>query len=155
MNIGLKYEKSENGTLVSYSDTDWAGNLDDRHSTSGNLFFIATGPISWLTKKQSTVALSTAEVEYLSLSSAAQEAVWLRRILHDFKSCQEEPTVINKDNQGTIAIARNPVSHSRTKHIEIKYHYVCEAIQNGQVTLQYCPTDLMIANNYTYETSSS
>ena len=136
INIGLKYEKSENGTLVSYSDADWAGDLNDRH-----LFLMAGGPVSWLSKKQSTVALSTAEAEYLSLSSAAQEPVWLRRLLYDLNSCQEESTV-------TIAIARNPVSHSRTKHIKIKYHhdYVHEAIENGQVTLLYCPTDLMIAN---------
>ena len=89
------------------------GDLDDCHSTSGNLFLLAGGPVSWLSKKQSTVALSTAEAEYMSLSGATQEAVWLRRLLSDFKFSQEEPTVIKEDNQGTIAIARKSVSHSR------------------------------------------
>ena len=118
-NLGLKYEKLESSTLVGYSDADWAGDLDDRHSTSGNLFLLAGGPVSWLSKKQSTVALSTADAEYMSLSGATQEAVWLRRLLSNFKFCHEEPTLIKEDNQGTIAIARNPVSHSHTKHIDI------------------------------------
>ena len=83
INLGLKYEKLESSTLVGYSDADWAGDLDDRHSTSGNLFLLAGGPVSWLSKKQSTVALSTAEAEYMSLSGATQEAVWLRRLLSE------------------------------------------------------------------------
>ena len=122
------------------------GDLDDRHSTSGNLFLLAGGPVSWLSKKQSTAALSTAEAEYMSLCGATQEAVWLRQLLSDFKFSQEEPKVIKEDNQGTILIVRNPVSHSRTKHIEIKYHYVRETILDGYVTLEYCSTEQMIAD---------
>ena len=148
IDLGLKYEKSDTATLTGYSDADWAGDLDDRHSTSGNLFTLAGGSISWYSKKQPTVALSTAEAEYVSLSAATQEAVWLRRLLQDFtfEYHQEEPTVIKEDNQGTIAIARNPVSHSRTKHIDIKHHYVRESIVNRHVTLEYCPTELMTAD---------
>ena len=146
VNLGLKYEKSQSGTLTGYSDADWAGDLDDRHSTSGNLFLLAGGPITWLSKKQPTVALSTAEAEYMSLCSATQEAVWLRALLNEFNFHQEQPTVIKEDNQGTISMARNPVSHSRTKHIDIKYHYVRETISNGYVTLEYCPTEHMIAD---------
>ena len=107
INLGLKYEKSENSVLVGYSDADWAGELDDHHSTSGNLFLMAGGAISWFSKKQPTVALSTAEAEYISLCSATQEAVWLRRLLHDINNHQEDPTIIKEDNQGTIAIACN------------------------------------------------
>ena len=142
INLGLKYEKLESSTLVVYSDVDWAGDLDDRHSTSGNLFLFARGPVSWLSKKQSTVALSTAEAEYMLLCGATQEAVWLRQLLSDVKFCQEEPTVIKEDNP----IARNPVSHSRTKHIDIKYHYVRDPILDGYVTLKYCSTEQMIAD---------
>ena len=82
----------------------------------------------------------------MSLSGATQEAVWLRQLLSDFKFCQEEPIVIKEDNQGTIAIARNPVSHSRTKHIDIKYHYVRKTVLDGHVTLEYCLTEQMIAD---------
>uniref|UniRef100_A0A1X7SEB0 Reverse transcriptase Ty1/copia-type domain-containing protein n=1 Tax=Amphimedon queenslandica TaxID=400682 RepID=A0A1X7SEB0_AMPQE len=149
VNLGLKFQKTEGNVLVGYSDADWAGDLDDRHSTSGNLFLLAGGAISWLSKKQPTVSLSTAEAEYVSLCSATQEAVWIRRLLHDINCSQGAPTVIKEDNQGTIAIARNPVSHSRTKHIEIKYHYVRETIMDGQVSLEYCPTEEMIADLFT------
>lgn len=142
----MKFQKTEDNVLVGYSDADLAGDLDDRHSTSGNLFLFAGGAISWLSKKQPTVSLSTAEAEYVSLCSATQEAVWIRRLLHDINCNQGAPKVIKEDNQGTIAIARNPVSHSRTKHIEIKYHYVRETIMDGQVSLEYCPTEEMIAD---------
>jgi hypothetical protein len=81
------------------------------------MFQMAGGPISWLSKKQAMVTLSTAEAEYVALSTAAQEAVWLRQLLKDFKVPLEQPTLIKEDNQGAMAIARNPVSHGRTKHI--------------------------------------
>lgn len=75
-----------------------------------------------------------------------QEAVWLRRLFADLKACPKEPTVLMEDNQGTIAIAKNPVSHARTKHIDIRYHYVREATQEGTINLVYCPTKEMIAD---------
>ena len=146
VNLGLKYCKSEEGQLIGYADADWAGDLDDRHSTSGNVFLMAGGAISWMSKKQATVALSTSEAEYVALSSATQEAVWLRRLLTDLKATPRKPTVLMEDNQGAIAIARNPVSHARTKHIDIRYHYVCEALQEGTIDLCYCPTEEMVAD---------
>ena len=112
VNLGLKYKKSQSGTLTGYSDTDWAGDLDDRHSTSGNLFLLAGGPITWL------------NLQYIC--HYAVPAVWLRALLNEFNFHQEQPTIIKEDNQGTISMAQNPVSHSRTKHIDIKYHYVRE-----------------------------
>ena len=92
---------------------------------------------------QPIVALSTSEAEYVALSMATQEAVWLRRFLSDLTVTDEidKPTVVMEDNQGTIAIAKNPVSHARTKHIDIRYHYVREAMQKGEIILQYCPTE--------------
>ncbi len=120
----LKYQKSEDGTLVGYSDSDWAGDPDDRHSTTGNLFLMAGGAISWLSKKQAIVALSTSEAEYVALSLATQEAVWLRRLLTDLRAAPNGPTLLMEDNQGAIAIARNPIAHARTKHIDIRYHSI-------------------------------
>ena len=144
--LGLKYEKSDKGTLSGYSDADWAGDLDDRHSTPGNFFMLANGAVSWMSKKQATVALSTAEAEYIALSAATREAIWLRRLLTDIGVPLKGPTVIHEDNQGAIAIARNPVAHARTKHINIRYHFVREGIQNGAVDLKYVPTDEMVAD---------
>ena len=101
-------------------------------------------PVSWLSKKQSMVSLSTSEAEYVALSNASQEAVWLRRLFDDIQASLKGPTVIMEDNQGTIAMAKNPVSHFRTKHIDIRYHYVHEAVQEGVINLHYCRTEDMI-----------
>ena len=123
IDITLKYKKSESGELTGYSDADYAGDLDDRHSTTGNLFLMSEGAVTWSSKKQPIVTLSTAEAEYVSLSTAAQEATWICHLLSDLHMLPKEPTTIMEDNQGAICIANNPVIHSRTKHIDIRYHY--------------------------------
>jgi len=146
VDLALKYQKSAERTLIEYSDADWGGDPDDRHSTTGNLFVMAEGAISWVSKKQAVVALSTSEAEYIVLSFVTQEAVWLRRLLTDLGAAPTKPTVLMEDNQGAIAIARNPVAHARTKHIDIHYHYVREALHEGAIDLQYCPTSEMIAD---------
>ena len=147
INLGLKFEKTAgNSIIIGFSDADWAGDLDNRHSTSGNLFVMSGGAISWLSKKQPVVALSTTEAEYVALGAAMQEVVWLRRLLSDIKASPKMPTFISEDNQGTIAIARNPVYLARKKHIDIKYHYVREALTDGVIDLVYCPTQQMTAD---------
>ena len=145
VDLALKYRKVEDGSLTGYSDADWGGDSDNRHSTTGNLFLMGGGAISWLSKKQAIVALSTSEAEYIALSSATQEAVWLRRLLTDLRVVKE-PVVLMEDNQGAIAIARNPIAHARTKHIDIRYHYIREAVHSGMIVLHYCPTSEMIAD---------
>ena len=146
MHLGLCYEKTANVDLIGYSDADWAGDHDDRHSTSGQVFLMGNGAVSWSSRKQSLVALSTSEAEYVALSLATQEAIWLRRLMSDIRESAEEPTNLFEDNQGTIAMAKNPVSHSHTKHIDIKYHYVREAIQKKEIQVTYCPTENMLAD---------
>ena len=136
--------------VVGYSDADWAGDLDDCHSTTGNVFMLSGSAISWLSKKESIVALSTAEVEYVALAAATQEAVWLRRLLAELQTKALEPTVIMEDNQSAIAIVHNPVAHGRFKHIDIRYHYIREAIQDI-INLCYCATNEMNADGYLYE----
>ena len=121
--------------------------MDDRRSTSGNVFLLANGPVNWFSKKQATVSMSTAESEYVALGQAAQETVWLRKLLEEIgMDLTQNPTLIHEDNQGVIAIARNPVSHARTKHIDIRYHCVREAILNKVINLEYTPTYKMIAD---------
>jgi len=143
----VKYSRSSDGALVGYSD--WAGDCNDRHSTTGNLFLMAKGPVNWISKKQPVIALSASEAEYIAVSAAAQEAVWLRRLLTDLKALPESPTIIMEDNQGAMALAKNPVAHARTKHIDIKYYYIRKAIQDGLIVLRYCPTNEMIADLFT------
>ena len=135
--------------LKAYSDADWAGDHDDRHSTSGVVCLLSGGAISWLSNKQASVALSTAEAEYIALCATTQEVVWLRRLLAELGVELPIATEVLEDNQGTIAISKNPVNHNRTKHIDIKYHYVREAMENKVITLTYCPTKEMVADPLT------
>ena len=102
--------------------------------------------VSWKSQKHTCTALSTSEVEYVALAGAAQEATWIRQLLEDLCERQCYPTVIYEDNQSAIHIAQNPQYHSKTNHIDIKFHYVREKIQDDTVNLQYCPTTRMIAD---------
>ena len=123
---GLIFEKKEGGNILQgWADADWAGDDKTRLSRSGYIFKLANAPISWISKKQSTVALSTAEAEYISGSLAVQEAIWLNRLLTELGEMSKVP-ILNLDNQGALALAKNPVHHSRTKHIEIRYHFIRE-----------------------------
>ena len=146
INLCIKYKKSADNCLVGFSDADWAGDMTDRHSTTGNLFMMSGAAIDWLSKKQPVVALSTTEAEYVALSAATQEVVWLSRLLTYIKAPLQRPILIKEDNQGTIAVARNPVSHKRTKNIDIKFHHVREALEDEIIDLMHCPTEQMTAD---------
>ena len=102
--------------------------------------------VSWLSHKQAIVALSTAEAEYVALGSAVQEAMWLRQLL---RYDMEMPIEILEDNQGAIAMARNPVGHKQSKYINIRYHFIREAVQTGTISLTYCPTSNMLTDIFT------
>jgi hypothetical protein len=131
--------------LVGYSDADWGSNLDDRRSVTGFVFLL-NGPISWQSKKQPTVALSSTEAEYMALSQATKEAMWLRSLLGELGYAQGHPTRLLGDNQGSLALSSNPVQHSRSKHIDIRHHFIREAIEDEKIMLEYCNTRDMIAD---------
>lgn len=101
--------------------------------------------ISWKSRKQSCVALSTAEAEYVALASAVQEATWMRQLFEDLHNKQTKPMVIREDNQSAIAIAQNPQSHSKMRHIDIRYHQ--EKVLDNSIELQYCSISDMLADN--------
>ena len=134
--------------LDGFSDADWAGDTNDRKSTSGYVFTMSGSAISWRSKKQTSVALSTAEAEYIALSSATQEAMWLRQLfsdlIKDFK--MSTPTTIYEDNQSTICMARNNQSHGRSKHVDIKYHFVREQVERETIKVIYCKSEEMTAD---------
>ncbi|KAK4398434.1 Retrovirus-related Pol polyprotein from transposon TNT 1-94 [Sesamum angolense] len=102
----------------------------------------------WASKKQTTVAQSSAEAEYIAAAATSNQAIWLRRILEDIGDKQEEPTIYC-DNKSAIAITKNPVQHSRTKHIDIKYHSLREATTRGEIELKYCSTEEQLADIFT------
>ena len=143
---GIWYSKNSNDGMVGYCDADWAGDQSDRKSTSGYVFMLAEAPISWRSKKQSCVARSTAEAEYVALASAAQEAVWIRELLSQLDGTFEGATTIFDDSQSAIAMANNPQVHGRAKHSEIKYHYIRGEIVKGTVELNYVPSADMLAD---------
>ena len=134
--------------MYGYSDADWAG--DERpKSTSGYVFKLGGATISWSSKKQSVVALSSTEAEYIALCSTAQEVVWLRKLLCSLEFEQNEPTLLFEDNQGAIALCKNPKDHSRMKHVDIKYHFVRETVKNKIISLEHCPSKEMLADIFT------
>jgi hypothetical protein len=144
--LGLLYTASGSATLVGYTDADYAGDVDDRKSTSGYVFLKSGAAVSWKSKKQTVVAQSTAEAEYVALYFAAQECVWLRRLLGDLGAKQSGATVVNEDNKSTISIAANPVGHPRTKHIDTKYHFSRQQQEDGILVLKHCCTEDMVAD---------
>ena len=116
--------------LRGHNDADWTGNLDERKSTSGYTFLLGGGAITWCSKKQSCVALSTMESEYVACSVAVQEVVWLRRFLQrlDIVASAMDPVTIYSDSMAAIAYAKDPKYYGKTKHIEIKYHYIRDMV---------------------------
>ena len=143
---GLLY--SSQIDCVGYSDADWGGDLDDRKSTSGYIFQIAGGPVSWRSRKQSCVALSTSEAEYIALTSASQEG---RQLISDILKKPMKPVTIYEDNQSTICLARNPQFHGCSKHISIKFHFIRDNVKEGVIQMQYCKTENMTADILTKE----
>ena len=146
--FGLEFKAQDNMkiNLHGYADADWAGDVSTRKSTTGYLFQIGNGTVSWKTRRQSIVALSSTEAEYVSLSYAAQETIWMRNLLESIGFQQLDPTMISEDNQGAIALVGNPGNHPWTKHISIKYHFIREAVEKNKIMLQYCPTKEMLAD---------
>jgi hypothetical protein len=132
--------------LSGYCDADWAGDLDERKSTTGYAFYVGHGLVSWNSKRQPTVALSTAEAEYMAATQAVKEAMWLKQLLSEMGFTQSQGVVIHSDNQGCIALTKNPAYHSRTKHIDIRHHFIRDRVDAGDVELQYCATDDMVAD---------
>ena len=146
LNYGLKFCHSDSFQFYGYSDADLASCIDTRKSTSGHVFRIGDATVSWRSKKQPIVALSSTEAEYIAWCAAAQETIWLRNLLKNIGFLQTGATTLYEDNQGAIALSKNPKDHPRTKHIDVKYHYVRETIENKSIDLLYCPTADMLAD---------
>ena len=143
--LGIIYSKSESSSPVGYSDSSWADG-EARHSTSGVVFMYGDGPVLWLSKRQSVVALSTAEAEYIASFDATREAAWLRQLYHDITNSDCSPLTLYIDNQSAICIANNTISSRRSRHMDVRYHYVREEVQNNHIQTVHCPTEQMIAD---------
>lgn len=147
---GLVYRRrADSSPLIGYADADWGNDGEDRRSISGFTFKIHDATVSWTTRKQNTVALSSTEAEYVSLSQAACEAIWLRNVLQEFGVDISEPTRIFEDNQSCIRIAEEPRDHRRMKHVDIRFHFIRECIQNKIIRPVYVSTKEQVADIFT------
>ena len=134
-----------NVSCKGYSDADWAGDPVTRRSTTGYVFLISGGPVSWASKLQPTVALSTMEAETMALAAATQEALWLRKLLAELGFPQKS-TAIHEDNTGCIAVVQNPVNHQRVKHYDARLHFVRDIIERKEVHVPWTASQDMLAD---------
>eukprot|EP00253_Pinus_taeda_P019549 PITA_19549 len=133
------------GSVYGYVDVDYAGDLDKRRSTTGYVFTLAGGTTSWMSKLQERVAFSTTEAEYIAALDASEEAIWLKGLLDEIGSTQEKVNVLC-DSQSAIHLATNPTYHSKTKHINVRYHFLRHVIDGGKVALKKVHTRENCAN---------
>jgi hypothetical protein len=146
--LGIWYPKGSTFDLIRYSDSDYAGCKVDRKSTSGTCQFLGRSLVSWSLKKQTSVALSTAEAEYVAVGQCCTQLLWMRKILRDFVyNLSKVPLIC--DNESAIHLADNPVEHSRTKQIDIQHHFLRDHQQRGDIDVCHISTENQLADIFT------
>lgn len=147
---GLHYKKTgdlkKDTTVYGYTDSDWAGDKDSSRSTSAHVFYLCGAPICWMSKLQTTVALSSCEAEIISTVAAAREAIWLRQLLSELGFPQTEPTTILGDNAACLIVLTEGTQSTKLKHMKIKYHFVQDAVEDGEITHVKVGTDDNVAD---------
>jgi hypothetical protein len=146
--LGIWYSYDTNTNLVGFSDSDWAGDVDDRKSTSGGCFYLGNNLVSWYSKKQNCVSLSTAESEYVAAGSCVTQLVWLKHMLSDY-GLDSDTLLMFCDNLSAISISRNPVQHSRTKHIDIRHHFLRDMVEDKIINIEHIETTNQLADMFT------
>ena len=148
-NLALRYDGANHDGFLGYTDSDWAANPDDWKSITGYVLFLANSPVSWLTRRQKTVALSSTEAKYMAMSDTTQQISWIKSLLGKIHfSIPKVPLYC--DNQGAIFLATNPAQEQCSKHIGIHYHYIRECMEEGdKIDLFYIPTGEQIADIFT------
>jgi hypothetical protein len=155
LDYGILYKKDGECNLVGFCDADYAGDHDTRRSTTGYVFMLGWGAISWCSKRQPTVSLSTTEAEYRASAMAAQESTWLIRLLKDLCQPIKVAVTLYCDNQSAICLAENPVFHARTKHIEVHYHFIREKVLQEEIDLKHVNTKDQVADLFTKSLSGN
>lgn len=145
--LGIFYKKGEGSLkLLAFTDSGYAGDLDDRRSTSGYVFMIGSGAVSWSSKKQPVVTLSTTEAEYIAAALCACQCLWLKRIMGKIGMEKDEATIIQCDSSSAIQLARNPVFHGKSKHIQVRFHFLRDLVNDGVVDLRFCNSQEQVAD---------
>lgn len=142
LHYGLVYSKGKgNYMLAGYSDSDLGGQVDDRKSTGGVVFYLNESLITWVSQKQRCVALSSCEAEFMAATAAACQGIWLRNLLGKIANEDTGPVTLYIDNKSAIDLAKNPVFHGRSKHIDIRYHFIRECVERGEIIIKHVTTD--------------
>ncbi|CAN6693356.1 unnamed protein product [Malus baccata var. baccata] len=141
LTYGILYSADTVTTLTAFSDADWAADLNTRRSITGYVVYLGNNPVSWQSKKQSSVSRSSTEAEYKALAHTAADVAWVRGILKDLEVFLPLPPTIYCDNLSTIALSANPVFHSRIKHLDTDFHFIRERVQQGDLEVVYIPTE--------------
>jgi hypothetical protein len=152
LDYGILFPKSAKNTkleIVCYSDADWCGDKVDRRSTTGYFFKFLKAPVAWCSRKQPVVALSSCEAEYIAGSYAACQALWMKSVLEELKIDVKKPITLQIDNQSAINLAKNPVLHGRSKHIEARFHFLREQVNQGSLEVVHCATGSQITDAMT------
>ena len=147
-NYNITFGASEDASFKGYCDADYAGDIDSRRSTTGYVFVLNGGAVSWSSKRQQTVAASTTEAEYMAAAAAVKEGLWIRKLLADL-DLNIGTVNIMADNQSAIKLLRNPISSVRSKHIDVMHHFARERVQRNEVAFRYTPTSNMLADMLT------
>nr|CAN60812.1 hypothetical protein VITISV_038721 [Vitis vinifera] len=145
LELGLWYPFDTHFDVACYTDADWARNVDDRKNTSGGCFYIGNCLVAWMIKKQNFVSLSIVEAEYIAAGSCCSQLLWIKQMLRDY-GIDQGTMVVFCTNTNAINISKNPVLHSRTKHIDIRHHFICDLVEDKVVSLEYVPTETQIAD---------
>ncbi|XP_043693081.1 secreted RxLR effector protein 161-like [Telopea speciosissima] len=148
IDIGLWYPMHNNFELLSFSDANFAGCHIDRKSTSGTCYFLGSCLVSWFSKKQNYVALSTTEAEYIAAGRCCAQILWMRQTLQDY-GIQFNPSKIFCDSTNTINLSKNPILHSRAKHIDVRHHFLRDTVLKGEVVLEHIETAKQVADIFT------
>jgi hypothetical protein len=143
--LGCRYTRGGDHELIGFSDPDMADDVDDRKSTTGTLFSFGDSPVAWQSQKQKVVALSSCEAEYVAATTVACQAVWLRRLLDNMTGKESGATVFI-DNKSAIQLCKNLVFHDRSKHIEVRYHYIRDCIDAGKINVEHISTGEQLAD---------
>lgn len=145
VNMGLEFRRGDRQELICFVDADWGGDTKDRKSVSGYLFKVFGNVVSWTTRKQNCVALSTTEAELIALSASVCEGLWIKKLLSDF-NVNIKTIIFYEDNQGCIALVKNPGNNRRVKHIDLKYNFIYENIIKGYVDVRFVSSDMQHAD---------
>ena len=142
------YSKDSNACLAGYLDANWVGSVDDQKGTSSGFFYLGNNLVSWISKKQNLVSLFTAKAEYIAAGSCYTQLLWMKKLLHDYGIPQDTMCVFC-DNTSAINLSKNPVQHSKSKHIEIRYHFIKDLVEDKVVCLEFIHTDNQKADIFT------